>query len=61
MTGTPSYAEYVRAERAAREEREGYGERLSMPTVDWIDFLLRALVAAITAPARIFNRHRPAT
>ncbi|NUT33946.1 MAG: hypothetical protein HOV79_12820 [Hamadaea sp.] len=61
MTGTPSYAEYVRAERKAREERREYGERLSMPADDWIDFLMRTIAATIIATARIFTRHRPAT
>jgi len=58
MASTPSYAEFIRAERQAREARKVNGEQLSMPTLDWIDFLLRAMVTAITAPARWISHSR---
>jgi len=58
MAGTPSYAEFIRADRRARAARHVDGEQLSMPTVDWIDLLLRALVTAVTAPARWISHAR---
>ena len=58
MAGTPSYAEFIRADRLAREARHVNGEQLSMPTVDWIDFLLRALVTAASAPFRWISHTR---
>jgi hypothetical protein len=57
MPSTPSYAEFIRADRQAREARRVDGEALGMPTVDWIDFMLRTMATAIMAPARWISTH----